>query len=119
MKPAETYILKQKEPYKSMLLHLQLLIEHALPEADLLFKWRLPFYYIGKRPICYLNQSKNYVDVGFYHGKYMTKYRELMVAENRKLVRSLRYFSLDDINDQVVLHVLQEAKYHMDKPLMG
>jgi hypothetical protein len=119
MKPAETYILKQNEPYKSMLLHLQVLIEHVIPEADLLFKWRLPFYYIGKRPICYLNQSKNYVDVGFYHGKYMSKHRELMVSENRKLVRSLRYFTLEEIDDRVLLDVVTEAKRHMDKPLMG
>ena len=27
MKPAEEYILKQKEPFRSILLHLQLLIE--------------------------------------------------------------------------------------------
>jgi len=119
MKPAEQYILNQKEPFKSILLHLQMLIEHVMPEADLLFKWGLPFYYIGKRPICYLNQSKDYVDVGFYHGKYMSKYQELMVAEKRKLVRSLRYRVPDEINDEVFLFVLKEAIKHKDKPLMA
>ena len=63
MKPAEDYILKQPEPYRSILLHLQLVIEQTLPEVELKYKWRLPCYYIGKRPICYMNKSKDYVGI--------------------------------------------------------
>jgi len=66
MKPAEAYILKQKEPYRSIMMHLQAVIEHSLSDAELKYKWRLPCFYIGKRPICYINQSKVYVDVGFW-----------------------------------------------------
>jgi len=118
MKAAEHYILKAKEPFKSIMLHLQLLVEHEMPEADLLFKWKIPFYYLDHRPICYFNQSKDYVDVGFYHGKYLTKYQELLVSENRKLVRSLRYRSLEDINEKVFLSILKEAITFKDKPLI-
>ena len=119
MKPAEAYILNQKEPFKSIMLHIQMLIEHAAPEADMKYKWSIPCYYMGKKPICYINQSKDFVDVGFYHSKYMTKHQELMESEKRKLVRSLRYKKLEDINDEVFLFVVKEAKIHKDKPLMS
>lgn len=119
MNPAEAYILKQQEPFKSIFLHVQMLIEHVVPEAELKYKWHIPCYYIGKKPICYLNKSKDYVDVGFYHKKYMTKYQELMIGEKRKLVLSLRYFKLSDIDDEVFCYVVNEAKIHADKPLLG
>jgi hypothetical protein len=80
MKPAETYILNQNEFYKSIVLHLQILIEHMFPDAHLEFKWKIPSYDIKKRPMCYLNQSKDYVDVGFWHSAHLTKYTEQMVS---------------------------------------
>ena len=87
MNPAEAYILKQPEPYKSILMHLQVLVEHTLPEASLLYKWRIPCYYIGKRPICYLNQSKDYVDVGIWHSAHLSKkWDHHLITENRKVV---------------------------------
>ena len=94
MNLAETYILKQPEPYKSILIHLQILVEHTLPEAELLYKWRIPCYYIGKRPICYLNQSKDYIDVGIWHSAHLSKkWDAYLRVENRKVVKSLRYRS--------------------------
>ena len=41
MKLAEDYILCQEEPYCSILSHLQAIIKHAIPDADLLFKWKI------------------------------------------------------------------------------
>ena len=65
MNPAEDYILNQPEPYRSMLMHL--LIEHTIPEAELKYKYKIPFYYIFGKPFCYFNAShkKQFVDVGF------------------------------------------------------
>ena len=109
MKPAEDYILKQPEPYRSILLHLQMVIEQTLPEVELKYKWRLPCYYIGKRPICYMNKSKDYVDIGFWHSAYITKHLEHLVSENRKVVKSLRYKSLKAIDDVVLVDILKEV----------
>lgn len=61
MKPAENYILNQPEPFRSILLHLQILIEGNFPEVDLQFKWKIPFYYLDGKPFCYLNPSKKKV----------------------------------------------------------
>ncbi|TMM29518.1 DUF1801 domain-containing protein [Polaribacter aestuariivivens] len=117
MKPAEEYILKQPEPYKSILLHLQILIESSFPNTDLQFKWKIPFYYLDDKPFCYLNPSKKkgYVDVAFWVSAHLTKYNELLISENRKVVKSLRYKSIDDINEEVLLTVLEEAHQLKDK----
>ncbi|WP_204346411.1 DUF1801 domain-containing protein [Psychroserpens algicola] len=118
MNPAEVYILEQSEPYKSILMHLQLLIEHTFPEAELKYKWRIPCYYVNSRPICYLNQSKDYVDVGFWHSAHLTQYTEFMVSEKRKVVKSMRYKMLDDIDDQLFINILKEVEKHKNKSFL-
>ena len=108
MNPAETYILKQPEPYKSILLQLQSIVESVAPNSELLFKWKLPFYYNNGIPLCYFNQSKDYVDLAFWHGEHFEKFKENYVSENRKTVMSLRYRSVEDIDDEVVVYVIQQ-----------
>lgn len=108
MNPAEAYILKQKEPYKSVFLQLQAIIEAVVPDAELLYKWRVPYYYRNGIPLCYLNQSKDYVDLGFWHFEKMEKYNAYFVEANRKSIRSLRYKSVADIKDDVVVYVLKK-----------
>lgn len=116
MNPAENYILNQHEPFRSILMHIQVIIEHTLPEVELKYKWRIPCYYIGKKPICYLNQSKDYVDVGFWQSAHLlTKFDEYLVTENRKVVKSLRYRSLEEINDAIFIAILKEVETHKGK----
>ncbi len=117
MKPAEEYILNQPEPFKSILLHLQILIESSFPNVDLQFKWKIPFYYLNEKPFCYLNPSKKkgYVDVAFWVSAHLTKYNEHLISENRKVVKSLRYFKIEDINEEILLSVLEEAHSLKDK----
>lgn len=109
MNPAENYILNQSEPFRSMLLHLQGVIEHTISDVDLKYKYRIPFYYIDGRPFCYLNQSKDYVDLGLWNAAHLTLHSEIMVKEGRKIIRSLRYKTLEEINDPVLIEVLQDA----------
>lgn len=115
MNPAENFILNQPEPYRSMLLHLKMVIEHTIPDAELKFKWRVPFYYVGKRPVCYLNKSKDYVDVGFWNATHFTMYLEHMTTAGRKMIKSLRYKSSEEINDEILIEILQEAYAIRDK----
>ncbi|WP_452231503.1 DUF1801 domain-containing protein [Lacinutrix sp. MEBiC02595] len=118
MNPAEQYIINQPEPYRSILMHLQTVIAHTLPEAELKFKWRIPCYYINNKPICYLYASakKEFVDVGFWHAAHLSKkYEVYLVSENRKLVKSLRYRTLEEIEDTVFIGILQEVYINKDK----
>lgn len=116
MKPAEDYILNQPEPFQAILMHLQILIATHFPEADLKFKWKLPFYYLDGTPFCYLNASKKkgYVDVGFWTSAHL-KYNEYLVSDGRKVVKSLRYFTLEDVQEKVLISVLKEAHQNKDK----
>lgn len=109
MNPAENYILSRSEPYRSILLHLQSVIVQTVPEVDLKFKYRIPFYYLKGRPYCYLNQSKNYVDLGFWNAAHLTVHLEHMTTEGRKIMRSLRYTSLEEIEHKILEEVLIEA----------
>ena len=108
MNPAEDYILKQPEPYRSILLQLQAIIKAVAPDVKLLYKWKLPFFYYNDTPLCYFNQSKDYVDLAFWHGERLEKYKTHFVSANRKTVRSLRYKSVEDINDAIVVYVIEQ-----------
>ncbi|MEN1783657.1 MAG: DUF1801 domain-containing protein [Bacteroidota bacterium] len=111
MGPAEAYILNQNEPFRSILLYLQGVIQRELPEVTMRYKWRIPCFYAAEHPICYLNAvpKKGYVDVAFWNSAHLTKHIELMVGAHRKVVRSLRYSTLAEIDEIVLCEVLQEA----------
>ncbi len=111
MNPAENYIFSQPEPYRDILMHLQMVIERTLPEVTLQYKWKIPCFYSDKSPICYMNvsQKNHFVDLGFWNSAHLTKHLDEMVSEKRKVVRSLRYTSLEDIDDLVLVEVLKDA----------
>ena len=111
MNPAEEYILNKDEPFRSILLHLKATIEAIIPDVEVKYKWHIPCFYVGKRPICYLNTSlkKKYVDVAFWNSAHLTKHLDKMVSENRKVVKSLRYSTLEEIDNTVLTAILQEA----------
>ena len=115
MNPAETYIVNQREPFRGILLHLQVVIETTVPEVDLKYKYQIPFYDIKGKPFCYLNQSKDYVDVGFWHANHLTVHLDKMTTAGRKMMRSLRYRSLAEINDSILIDVLKDAYSVRDK----
>ncbi|OLT60124.1 DUF1801 domain-containing protein [Moorena bouillonii] len=111
MNPAEEYILSREEPYRSMLLHLKSIIEVVIPGVNMKYKWSIPCFYAEKKPICYLNASYKggFVDIAFWNSAHLTKHIELMHSEKRKVVKSFRYRTLEEINDQILIEVLQEA----------
>ena len=119
MNPAEDYIINQPEPFRSILLHLQSVIELSISEVTLKYKYRIPFYYINGKPFCYLNQSKDYVDVGFWHAKHLSLHLDKMTMAGRKMMKSLRYTSLDEIDNEVLMDVLKEAYSVKDRKFWG
>jgi len=115
MNPSEEYILNQPEPFRSILLHLQTIIEQNVPEADLKYKYRIPFYYLNGKPFCYLNQAKDYVDLGFWNAAHLTVHLEYMTTAGRKIMRSLRYTSTEEIDHNILVAVLKDAYSVKDK----
>ena len=109
MNPAAAYILEKPEPFRSILLHIQATIEGIVPEAELMYKWRLPCFYIEKNPFCFLNHSKKYVDLVFWRGAHLTKHSEVLVSEGRKHMKSLRFKTLEEIDQEILCDILLEA----------
>jgi len=111
MNPAEQYILNQPEYFRAILLHLQILVAHTLPEIELKYKYKIPFYYLKGKPFCYFNAShkKQFVDVGFVKGPQIKIHQEHQITEKRKKMMSLRYTSLVAIYNNVFIDVLKAA----------
>ncbi len=112
MKPTEEYILRQPVQYQIMLLHVISVVEKELIESELLFKWGIPYIYYKKKPFCYLapNHKKRFLDVGFARGFELKRNQETLVDENRNTVKSLRYFSIEEIDNAILIDVISESK---------
>lgn len=121
MNPADAYILNQPEPFRGLLLHLRLVIERSVPGAQLKFKWKIPCYYLADSPFCYMNVSvkKGYVDLGFWRSAHLTRHADKMTMGGRKLIKSLRYTALEDIDETVLIDILREANAAKDKNFWG
>ena len=109
MNLAENYILKQSQPFQSILLQLQVIIESTLPTLDLKYKWKLPFYYYKNKPFCYFNVSKEYVDIGLVKGTQNQDNMDVLITKDRKKMASLRYYRIQDIDVKVLISVLKNA----------
>ena len=98
-------------------MHLKAVIESVVPEVDMKFKWGIPCFYNGKHPLCYLNAppKKDYVDMAFWNSAHLTKHIELMFSEKRKVVKSLRYTTLESIDEAVLVEVLTEVDQLKEK----
>lgn len=113
MKPADLYILNQPDDFRNILFHIIAVVENTIPEATLDYKWRIPYFYYKGKPLCYLNASHNhgFVDVGFAKGFQLKNNQEQLIADKgRNTIKSLRYYSLTGIDNDILISVLEEAK---------
>lgn len=110
MNPAEDYILNKPEPWRTMLMELQAIIKHTVPDVDEAFKWNLPFYSLNGKMFCFLNFRKKFVDVGFPWGIHITVHQDKLIAgEGRKNLRSLRYHTPEEIDVAILVDVLKNV----------
>jgi len=88
------------------------MVERTLPELELKYKYKIPFYYLKGKPFCYFNAShkREFVDVGFCKGNQIEVYQEHLITEKRKKMSSLRYKNMEDVNSQVLIKVLEFTK---------
>lgn len=111
MRLTDEYIFGQPEKHKFILLHLISVFEREVPELELMFKWGIPYFYFRKKPFCYLasNHKKEFVDAGFAKGFQLSGNQRYLVGDKRNTVKSLRYYSLESINNEILVDVIQEA----------
>ncbi|WP_066225155.1 DUF1801 domain-containing protein [Formosa haliotis] len=112
MNPAEAHILKQLEPYQSIMLYVRSVILKTLPHIEEKYSYKLPFYYHYKKPFIFLNVLKgtNYVDVVFMHGVLLeANFPELQDCNKRKKVRSIPLKNLEDLDEHRFVELLKFA----------
>lgn len=111
MKPTQEYIFRQPEKYQVIVLHIIDVVREIIPEVELLFKYGIPYFYYKKKPFCYLapNHKKEFVDVGFARGFQLKQNQKFLIGDNRNTVKSLRYFSLEEIDNSVLTSVIEET----------
>lgn len=112
MNPTENYILKQSEPYQSIMLYIRFVLKKELPDIVEKFSYKIPFYYYNKKPLCYMNILKgtSYVDVGFMNGHLLeSNFPELVDGRQRKRVRSFEVRSLEEFDESRFIDLLLAA----------
>lgn len=112
MKLTEEYIFRQPEKYQSILLHLISVFKREIPDLELLFKYGIPYFYYHKKPFCYLapNHKQGFVDAGFARGFQLKRNQKYLESKNRNTVKSLRYYDLESIDNDLLIDVIKEAQ---------
>ena len=70
-------------------------------------KWSKPSYGINQN-ICYLQASKNHVNLGFYSGASLTDKDNLLEGTGKQM-RHIRFKKLDEIQPAKIKALIQEA----------
>lgn len=111
MRLTDEYIYRQSEEHQMILLHLISVFKREIPDLEMFFKWGMPYLYYKKRMFCYLisNSKKGFVDAGFARGFQLKRNQTSLVDEKRNTVKSLRYYSLETIDNAILEDVIREA----------
>lgn len=112
MKPVDLYLMKQQEPYQSIMLYVRSVIMKTLPKVVEKYNYGIPFYHYNGKPFIYLNILKrtSFVDVAFVKGSILKdQFPQLKDYNNRKFVRSLQYGSLEAINETELIEIIKAA----------
>lgn len=118
MNPVDQYLLKQKEPYQSVMLYVRSVITRSPYDIQEKYKYGIPFYTYKNKSLIYLNILKGtkYVDVAFLQGAVLkARFPELKDYNNRKQVRSLQVHSLEAFDEMLFNQILEAAVLLVDE----
>ena len=118
MRPIDEYFINQKEPYQSIMLYVRSVILNALPEVEEKYSYKIPFYNCHNKPMVYLNilKGRDYVDVAFVQGILLEKDFPILKNDNkRKQVRSIQLKSIEDLDQENFIELLQAASKSLSK----
>ena len=107
MSPVEIFILDQPENLKPILKKLRGLILSVSPFLQEKLVYNIPFFY-GIKRMFYLNPHDDGVDLGFCEG-YLLDENPLLQTKNRTQVKTIRFYSINEIEEDFVLPIIHEA----------
>lgn len=93
------------------MLFIRQIIFETIPNVEEKYKWKIPFYYVNGKGICYLNilKNTNFVDLGFINGHKLVNNQEVLTTRNRKMIKSIEYLTLESVDVNILKEVLLEA----------
>lgn len=104
----DDYILALPSQKREMYTLLRDVINETVPGVKEKIAYGIPFFHL-KKPFCYLHQHNDGVDLSFPSGHLFAEKFPEMDKRNRKLVRTLHYQKVEDINLGLLQEVLIEA----------
>ena len=108
MKAVDNYIYNAPEKYRDLLCRLREILLNSSPYIDEKIAYQTPFYkHFGM--LCYIAHGKRGVEVGFWRGHELSNEQGVLIADGRKIVRSLVYEKTEDLDENILLEIVQEA----------
>ncbi len=108
MYTVQEFIMQQQDEQRDILLYLDALIS-AYPGITSKIRYKIPFY-DGKSWICYLNPlKKGGIELVFLRGNELSNEQGILDAKGRKQVRGISCHRLEDIPEEAVREILEEA----------
>jgi len=108
MDPAQSHILNYQGSQKEVMQFFHNLLV-AYPEITSKLRYNIPFYY-RKSWICYLNPTKDgAVELAFPRGNELSNHQELLESKGRKQVYSITYSLREEIPEDIINEIIQEA----------
>ena len=102
----ESFFQKQEEPNKSTFLFLKDYIKNYHPDIELYFKWKLPYLYLKKKPLCYIWKDKKTEQpyLGFSRGSKIE--HPALVTGDRTAIKILPVPNNQDIDIHTISEIL-------------
>lgn len=107
MNPVDFFILEQPKKLQPLLKKLRYIILSSSPHIEEKIVYNIPFYYLHKR-IFYVNPQNTFVELGFCNGFLISEY-PILESKNRTQVKTISYNSLQDVDEEILMSILQEA----------
>ncbi|AXF56008.1 DUF1801 domain-containing protein [Salicibibacter kimchii] len=109
VKEVDQFIVDLPNDIQNITVALRKIILHSSPKLREEFKWSMPNYtYNGL--VCYLQTSKNHVNLGFHKGnKLQDKDMNKLLQGTGKTMRHIRIKDTEDIQPKAFTSLIQEA----------
>jgi len=107
MTDVEAYILDLEQPQRNIMEYLHQLLM-ANPEVTCNIRYKIPFYSRNSW-VCYTNPRDGGIELAFVQGAELSNEQGLLQARGRKMVTGVVFQSVDDIPEEALLEVIQEA----------
>lgn len=113
MEDPSPYFNRQEKAYREVLYYLHSILERSAEGVSVKLIWEQPFYYYRGSWFCYLAYVKKWkcVELGFTKGHELPDPAGILLDRNRKLVKSIEFHSLLDVNrrEDSILEIIQQA----------